>query len=491
MIRKKTNNHRVKTMKKFSISILILLFTFTGCEDPLQPETFSTLGPTNFFNTAEDAEAALNGVYAPLHGIRDKARNYITFNEFTTDIAIERQGAINAFIQPVEDFAWSSSHNWLSLLWTRWYRAIYRANVVLDNVPGVEMDENRKEQILAEARFLRAFNYFNLYDLFGPVPLIETSETTVTDRPDRPTEEEFIAFLETEFRAVSDILPLVQEQYGRATSGAALGFLTKFYLNNKKWAEAAETAKEIIDSNVHFLFDEGSRADLFALENEGHSEFIFAATYADDVEGGDGNSYLSHAAPPGYKFQYPPHVNFAAQFKIRSEFLELFEPEDERLDAFVFEYENHAGNIIQLGQDDVRSFKYPEDPNGIGDVTGNDFPLLRYADILLSRAEALNELNGPNQESIDLINEVRTAAGVNSVSQGDFAGTQALRDFILDERGREFHTEALRRQDLIRHGKFIEMANARGHQASDHHILFPLPQAEIDKNSNLEQNEGY
>jgi len=103
----------------------------------------------------------------------------------------------------------------------------------------------------------------------------------------------------------------------------------------------------------------------------------------------------------------------------------------------------------------------------------------------------LNEINGPNQESVDLLNMIREAAGVSTFSVSDFPGKEDLRDLILDERGREFHTEAIRRQDLIRHGKFIEMANERGKPALDHHVRYPIPQTEIERNSSLTQNEGY
>jgi hypothetical protein len=225
------------------------------------------------------------------------------------------------------------------------------------------------------------------------------------------------------------------------------------------------------------------------LGNEGNKEFLFAAPFI--AHNAIGNTYLSHAAPPGYRFQFPPKVNFAAQFKIYSDFIDTFEPDDQRLAAFLFEYTNQAGNTVVLGTDDARSFKYPEDPNGVGDVSSNDFPLLRYADILLSRAEALNELSGPNEESISLINEVRQAARVSPVSLGDFTSQSDLRDFILAERGREFHTEALRRQDLIRHGRFIASALSRGKPASPHHVLYPIPQVEMDANPNLIQNDGY
>ncbi len=484
----------MKIMKTKHIPVVAILFlvgVLPSCDNPLQEETFSQLGPSNFFTSAEDAEALLNSVYANSQGYRDILRDYLTFGEVTTEIMIERGGAINALMQPIEDFRFETTHPWLSNLWTRYYSAIFRANVALDNVPTIEMDVNRRDQILAEARFLRALNYYYLYDLFGPVPILVDSRTSVQDRPARPTDEEFVRFLEDELQAVSEALPLTQGQFGRPTSGAALGFLTKFYLNNKKWSEAASTAQEIIQSNQYDIFRAGNRTDLFALENSRNSEFIYVVHFPDNPTGNLGNTYINHAAPPGYRWQFPPKVNFAAQFKIRSAFLNTFEPDDERLDAFVFEYVNLAGDTVRLGEDDARSFKYPEDPNGVGDVSGNDMPLVRYADILLTRAEALNELSGPNQESIDLINEVRSAAGVRPITLGEFSSQGALRDFILEERGREFHTEALRRQDLIRHGVFIERALERGKPAFPHQTLFPIPQSEIDRNPELRQNEGY
>jgi len=260
-------------------------------------------------------------------------------------------------------------------------------------------------------------------------------------------------------------------------------------LNNKQWEETSETAKEIIESNTYSLFRGADRTELFDIKNERNNEFIYVIPFIPLSP--IGNTYISHAAPPGYVFKYPPHVNFAAQFKVRSDFVNTFEPEDQRRDAFLFQYVNNTGKTVVLGQDDVRSFKYPEDPNGLGDVTGNDFPLLRYADILLSRAEAVNELNGPNQESIDLINQVRNVAGLPELVLTDFSDKTSLRDHILLERGWEFHTEALRRQDLIRMDKFISWAQQRGKPAKDYMVLFPIPQREIDANPNLQQNAGY
>lgn len=471
----------------------VFLLAFTACESPLQEETFTTLSPNNFFNTAEDAEVVLNSVYGELR-YSDITRDAVTLQEVCTDIHIERFGGIFTFNQPIEDFVWTPSHNWLQNWWERRYRGIYKANTVLDNVPAISMNEDRKQEMLAEARFLRAFNYFLLYDLFGPVPLILTSETRVGDRPSRASEEEIVSFIEDEMRAAGEVLPISEpprQQYGRPTRGAALGILSKFYLMNKKWQEAASTAQEVIDLGIYDLFTEGNRTELFSHLNQRDNEFIFVANMSDTPTNATGDGWLSHVAPDDYQWQYPPRIIFAAEYRIRSEFLELFDPEDERLDAFLFEFVNTSGETIQLGEDNVRSFKFPEYPNQGISRSADDFPFLRYADILLTRAEALNELNGPNEESVQLLNMVREAAGVSTFTVGDFATTAAFRDFILDERGREFHTEALRRQDLIRHGKFIDMAQDRGKPAQDFQVRYPIPQTEIERNANLVQNEGY
>ena len=476
-------------MKKYIIFILFI-FLFSSCKKLLDEQVYAQLGPSNFYNNADDAEALLNGVYTQAQGYRDLVRDRLAFNAMTTDIFWESGGSINTQCQPMIDFTWDATHPWLHGFWNRAYADIYKANIVLDKVPAIPMNEDRKAQILAEARFLRAVNYFDLYNLFGPVPLITTSAVSATDRPSRATQEECLTFIATELTAVSQVLPPTQEQFYRATSGAALAFLCKLQLNNHQWQQAAETADKIIKSGVYHLFTEGKRTALFALSNEENKAFIWSIPFM--VKGvGSGNTYYSHAVPPDYLFQYPPKVNFAAQIKVRTAFVNTFEPGDERLEAFLFSYENTAHKTIALGKDDIRDFKYPEDPDGIGDVSGNDFPVLRYADILMSRAEALNALNGPNQQSIDLLNEVRQAAGLGPLSLADFPDTESLNTYILKARGWEFHGEGKRRIDLIRMGKFIEQAQARGKQAFDYQLLFPIPQGEIDKNANLKQNPGY
>ena len=157
-----------------------------------------------------------------------------------------------------------------------------------------------------------------MYDFWGPVPLITTSNTTPQDRPSRPTDDEFVKFVEDEFIAVSEILPTQQVQFPRATKGAALGFLTRFYMNNHKWELAEQTSQDIIDLGVYDLFDGASRADLFEVGNEGDNEFLYVVPYS---SANPQNTYLSHAAPDGYQWEFSPLTNFAADFHVTSSFV--------------------------------------------------------------------------------------------------------------------------------------------------------------------------
>ena len=475
-------------MKK--ILYICLLLNVLACNKPLEEEVFSSFGPNNFFKTADDAEALLNAAYSleQKQGT-DGFRNIFVMAEVTTDMIIIREGGLRGLAQPLEDFTWNASHEFFDAGWTRYYSGIYRANLTIDNVPTIDFDEERKKQIIAEARFLRASGYIYLYDLFGPTPIITSSISSSEDRPARATKEEFIKFIADELNAVSEILPVKGKQYGRATKGAALAFLTKFYLNNKDWAKASETAQKVIDLNTYSLFNSASRSDLFKIANEVNSEFIYTRPRL--PQPGLGTNYLAHAAPPNYKFKGAAKANYATQFKTLSAFYDSFDAKDQRRQVFLTEYDDLSGKHILLGQDDKRSFKFEEDLPATAADMGNDFPVVRYADILLSKAEALNELTGPTAEAIGLINQVRVKAGIEPLKLADFASKDALRTHILKERGWEFFSEELRRQDLIRHGKFIELAKGRGKVAFDYQNLFPLPQSEIDRNPNLKQNDGY
>lgn len=472
---------------KYLVSICIIISLWSCGKQGLDESVYSSLGTSNYFKNAADAEATLNAVYASEQ--RRAFRDYFIMAEISTGTVYDRNGGVEALAKPFETFSWNAAHSFFSTAWTLHYTTIYRANLVLDNAPAIDFDSTRKRVLLAEARFLRASAYVILHDLFGPVPIITTSKTSATDRPSRATVAEFDNFVTTEFREVAAILPTTAES-GRATKGAALAQLTKYYLNNKDWENAASYAQQVIDLGVYRLFDRSAdRSELFNPLNEENTEFIYIRPRLPLP--GLGDNYISHAAPPGYRYQGGAKDNYATQFKTYTAFYNSYAATDTRKNAFITQYYNTSGALVQLGTDDVRNFKFKEDLPATGANSGNDFPVIRYADILLSRAEALNELNGPNAESITLVNQVREKAGITALLLGDFAGKDALRTAIFQERTWEFVAEELHRQDQIREGTFISLARARGLAAQDFQVLYPIPQAEIDKNTNLKQNDGY
>lgn len=264
-----------------------------------------------------------------------------------------------------------------------------------------------------------------------------------------------------------------------------MGILAKFYLNTKQWQKTAEMAKKIMDLNKYFLVPKYK--DVFALANEGNTEMLWVIPASPQA----GHNIVALTFPTDYPLPQPNMQVFAARTYFFDSFVNSFGAGDTRRDLIVTEYTNTSGKYTKLlGIDQSLSGKYEFDPNAAGAVQGNDIPVVRYADILLAWAEALNELNGPTQEAIDLINQVRNRAGAAPIQLSNFT-KETLRDHILQEREWEFYSEMKRREDLIRHDKFISTAKAKGKNAQSFHVLYPFPITELNANANLKQNTGY
>jgi hypothetical protein len=474
---------------------LLMIFTFlffNGCEEDLLTETpKDTYSASSIKSDKKGLQRVLYGAYQQM---RPSPRNYIwIMAEMTTDISIDSEGGLEKHADLYEDFTWNADHGFIDGLWGSEYTGIRNANAVLDNIDKAEMEEETRELWKAEARFIRAYCYDLLYKVFGPVPLVKTTERDDYQIP-RATEDEMKSFIESELRAAAEILPETQEEFGRATKGAALGILTKYFLNTRQWQKAASVAQEVMDMDEYSLYPD--YRDLFKVSTEpNRGEFIFAFSCSPI---GQGNNYLAHSLPPKYPTS---QKNFGTQFRTTDFVVHLFASGDQRAELIITEYSPYdSEDTIQLvGEcpelpeaEHARSFKYWPDPNVNGPSAGNDIPVIRYADIILSRAEALNEINGPTQESVDLINEVRNRAEAPLLNLSDVTTKGALRDTILMERVKEFYNEGKRRMDLIRHNQFISNAQARGKQAAkEHHRRFPIPQSELDANPELEQNSGY
>ncbi len=491
----------MKSINKIVLSAFVILSLLcVRCEGPLDPEVFSQTAPDNLFNSLPGVEGVLFGAYswaAENHG-NDLAQG-ITAPEAMTDIGFATAGAIANWLLNFQDFILDGSGSSLyDLYWNDPYRAIRNANIILENIESANIGDDDKVLIAAEARFIRAWSYTKLYNRFGPTPL-RTSSTQELQLS-RADEQEYLDFIETELLEIIPDLPNPGEekQWGRTHKGAALGVLTKFYLNTKQWQECADAAQDLIDLGYFELYP--NYFDIFLVDHERNKEIVWVVPNKADLGREANISFMNFAWPTSFNSHPRTGLefcdgcrNFATMFRIRDDFWNSFDPNDTRKDLMIEEYVNNDGDTINLRppNDNVRPFKYWPAGDFAGPAYGNDFPAIRYADILLSRAEALNELNGPTQEAIDLINLVRDRAEVDDILLADFGSTDELNDHILAERGWELWWEDKRREDLIRHGKFIERAVDRGLPAQAHHVRFPIPLFALDANPLLKQNPEY
>lgn len=469
-----------------NILVVAGVIVFSACEKPLEEKIFSALAPSTLFTTEAGISTSLNAAYAYSHraGVAESWSPY-WLSAMPTGEMYGVGGSIEALWTPLTNFTWDANHQQISPVWNVHYNAIRDANLVLDNIQKGNFSQSFKELSTAECNFLRGWNYSELYYLFGKLPLYKSSTDDLLQA--RTTEEETKAFIEQELLAAIPKLPVKAAAFGRATKGAAQGILCKYYLNTKQWQKAADLAKQIMDSKTYSLL--ANYADVFKISNETNAEIVWSLT---KNAGATTTAQNMNALifPNNYPRPYPNNAVFAARVYLYDKFVASFEDSDARGKMMVRSFKAGNTEVKGFGVNQTLPFKYEFDPASVGANAGNDLPVIRFSDILLSRAEALNELSGPTAEVISLINQVRTRAGAKAIALTDYT-KETLRDFLLEERGKEFFCEMKSREDYIRQGKFISDAIKRGKSAKPFHVLFPIPQVEIDANKALVQNEGY
>jgi starch-binding outer membrane protein, SusD/RagB family len=474
-------------MKSFKIIITTaLIFVLAACDEPLEENIYSQLAPSTLFTTEDGISSVLNSAYAYAHrsGVTPTWSAYYLGGNPTGEIW-GAGGSIESLWVQLQDFTWDGTHGQVVAEWGVYFNAIRDANIVLDNIDNPAFRDEFIATSTAEAHFIRGWSYSELYNLFGPLPLYMSS----TDDPlqQRATDEQTRNVIEDELATSIATLP-DDAVFGKATKGAAMAVLCKYYMNTRQWQKAADIAKNIIDLGKYAL--QNSYADVFAMNNEGNNEMIWALP-KDASNQAVANNVVALVFPPNYPRPYANNGVFAARTYLFDSFVNSFEATDTRKNLIVTQWTNNAGAPQQgLGINQSFPFKYGWDPASIGANQGNDVPVIRYADILLSRAEALNEISGPTQEAIDLINEVRDRAQATPLVLASFDQAK-LREAILQERSWEFFHEGKSREDQIRQNVFISRAVARGKNAKPYHVLYPIPVTELDANSLLVQNEGY
>lgn len=487
---------------KYSFLLLSFLVVFASCKDILTEEPTSFLTPGTFPANEKDAIAATNAAYSRLYS------SVISFYYAFTPSDVSFQGRHNT--RPVSYFTNLTSLNGDAVvMWQRNYQGIARANTVIGLVPDVEMDTELRSRLVAEAKFLRAFYYFELVRVYGGVPIIDR----ILSGPDeligvtRNTAGEVFELIERDLTEATAGLPdsYPDSEKGRATKWAAATMLAKVHMTQQDFGPANELLKQIVDSgefglaaDYESLFGEQAEHTLLP-DKDGNlvNENVFDIQWKQDERGDFIQNWVGSrdvevggttAIGGGWENMLPTE-----------DFLLMFEEGDKRKSiSYVTEID---GNVLESprtpGAGPITG-KYLN-PNGVAPKNNNggqNTYLFRYADVLLLRAEAENEINGPTT-AFPFINQVRERAGLEPLRDLDQEG---LRQAIRKERATELSFEGHRKFDLLRWGVFVPTIRNTVEPAmeipraniQEFHVLMPVPQREIDiSNGSIMQNPGY
>ncbi len=457
----------------------VLLLSLQACKkDFLDKQPITQVTPDIAFSDAEAAEKLIQGVYDGMYTdyfIWD----YMTNGDVTSDNAYA--GGDNSANIQIDEFKANATNGNLGRDWSGLYTTIKNANLVLDNVPGIEdpaLDEgNRRNQILAEARAIRAYSYFHLVRLWGPVPLVTKVPANINEmQPARATVDEVYAQIIEDLEFATANARTSAPNKGIITQGVAHAILAQVYaaLPTPNWAKVLEEANATLGSG-YSLF--GSYDGLFEKANENNSESIWEMQY-DGWGGAHGNWMPSVIVGSGWKRFNTPSNDLVKAFdaegdEIRKNSSIKFLDSSDEAWSDAFWTKDHYPYINKYRSDDQANAYF-----------------IRLAEIILLKAEALNELNsGGWAQAKPLVDQIRDRVDL----EGTPANSQAsMRAAILKERRLELAFEGYRWFDLLRTNKAVETMNAvtdgagkKLYTISEANLLWPIPQAEEDRNPNL------
>lgn len=484
----------MKTLQLNSLKIMLgvfLLGIFVSCSDFLEEDPKNKVATSNYYTTPGDAEAAVNSIYGYLGSYNAGSTAGIYHSTFWVTIGLASDEMLtNQLGKPEFDQLANFSHNAentaIQEIWLMHYKTIHMANIAIDRIPLIDMDESLRERLVDESKFFRGLLYFNLVRMFGNVPLVISEESPLN--PEVALEEQIYDQIVQDLMDAKNLPKKGDIQPGRATGGAATALLAKVYLRMGEYELASQEALEVINQHPYELWDDF--ADNFKIANRGGQESLFSVGF------GDGGGAISFWEVGQFNVRLLPSI-LSSEAGIRNaqgwqyatnDLYDAFVSADERREAtFLTEFVANDGSNVTL--DRVWIDKYWDRvAEPIAGDTNQDFPVLRYADVLLVYAEAQARL-GNFEVANGYLNIVRNRVGLGEVSVSNI---DDFIDLLLEERRKEFVAEGQRWFDLTRLGRLEEaVMEAKGISISSFHYRFPLPQRERDVNPNLPQNEGY
>lgn len=473
-----------------------------GCSDDFVDVASTAENSEDYFNTEEDYQNALIGAYDLLQSTYLN----VMLGEIASDNTLS--GGENATdvigIQEVDDMIHTPVNQQLRDIWGWMFSGVNRANYILEFQD--KTDFTGKNEVIAQARFLRAYYYFELVKWFGDVPLVVDKRILFGDQfsVDRTPKAEVYAQIELDLQFAADNLPYVQAETGRITKGAAQALLGKAYLYQNKFAEAASVLENLIQNGPHSLVPYAEFADLFEHDYENSVESVFEVQYS-ELEGAgfgclqcsEGNVAVGFSGVRNYE---GPDFSSGFSFNVPvQELVDAFEAGDARKDVAILDIEAWAtqtGATYTTGYEHTGYFNRKYIPrvrsaNAQGDrnlTNPNNYRAIRYADVLLMAAEALNRGSIDDTRAQMYLNMVRRRAFGDTLHDVNATGS-SLTDAIYAERRVELAGEGHRFFDLVRTGRAAQEIN--GFVAGKHE-LFPIPAIEIQLAGNRwTQNPNY
>ncbi|MCW3116832.1 MAG: RagB/SusD protein [Chitinophagaceae bacterium] len=500
----------MKPIYSKAVLVIIIAGSLIAC-NKLTEDPDSIIVASQFYKTQADAVAAVTAVYSSLNSdpagdfpIYGRNLNLLVGNG--SDDQVYSPSNTNPDVRALGTATYVAANDRVRKNWQQHYYGISKANLAIDNIPTIPFDETLRNRLVREAKFIRALLYFNLVRLHGDVPLILHDPVTVDVNSLKvartPVNDVYTQIIADLTDAINLPDTYTGADKGRVTSGAAHGLLAKVYVTTKDWIDAQAELEKVLTAGTFPNASGNYGYDLFAnfkdafqKPSKNGKEHLFSVQFETNLGAKNSQNYISS----GDFSSFNPAV-YAGDLP-DERLVAIFDSADTRKSVTFFnKLLNPATNqVVDFGT--VTRFSkfidFTISPLVNQAQSAVNFPVLRYADILLLYAETVNENNsGPTVDAYAAVNKVRTRAygGIAhdltpGLSQSDF------RDSVFQERRKEFVQEANRWFDLVRNGTLVDALKnipAKANNVSGKNYLYPIPQVEIDLNQLLlPQNPGW
>lgn len=480
------------------IAIALLGFSFSSCSDFLEQNPQTDLSGNDFYKTADDILSAVNGVYSSLQE-GDIYGNWYVFGEIPSDNTRNQLSGSVTTQNEFDQFYIDTQNSMIANFWKAAYKVINRTNTVLGRIDGIEINTELANRYKLECKFIRALMYFNLVRVYGDVPLV-LKEISISESYDilREPKENVYNQIIADLKEAQDLpVSYSTAEDGRATQGAAKALLANVYMTLHKYAEAETILAEIINSGRYSLLENTPGSlnidgykNVFSPVNHNSKEGIFEIQF---LKGGygEGSNYANNFAPENSGTNVVAVGGTGGNNIPEMDIYNAYEEGDLRRDFSMSlgYYDNRKNNEWVESRYVCKFMDVPYQNND----ASNNYPVIRYADVILMYAEALNQ-NGKTAEACKYLNMTRRRGfgyQTTETSPVDLQTTDKAQFALMVEQERrvELAFENHRWFDLIRTGRAVEVMRSKGFSLNETNLICPIPQKQIDVNPKLTQND--